>query len=290
MRWMPRTRGMALAALALVFTPLTLHAQGTGNAAGAPSQQVSTQPGAWESGTLRVCGDPDNLPLSNERREGLENRIAEVLARELGDTVAYTWWPQRRGFVRNTLRSRLCDVLIGVPAGFDPVAETKPMYRSTYVVVSRADRNLRISSLDDPALRGLKIGVHVIGEDYTNTPPAHALGARGIRVHGYSTFYNDEHRPEDIFDAVVRGDIDVAVVWGPLTGYYAKRASTPLSVVPLRDSIDASTGFPLAYDIGVGVRRSDRVLRERLDSALVHRRAEIEQLLRDSGVPVVARQ
>jgi quinoprotein dehydrogenase-associated probable ABC transporter substrate-binding protein len=244
---------------------------------------------ATETGTLKVCGDPDNLPLSNERREGLENRIAEVIASELRDTLAYTWWPQRRGFVRNTLRSRLCDVLIGVPAGFDPVAETQPLYRSTYVVVSRADRNLRIASFDDPALKQLKIGVHVIGEDYTNTPPAHALGARGIIVEGYSTFYNDEHRPEDIFEAIAAGEIDLAIVWGPLTGYFAKRSPVPLSIVPLRDSIDATTGFPMAFDIGIGVRRSDRALRERLDSALVRRRADIDRILRDYGVPVVAR-
>ena len=157
-------------------------------------------------------------------------------------------------------------------------------------MLSRADRNLRIDSLDDPALRGMKIGVHIIGEDYTNTPPAHALGARGIHVVGYSTFYNEEHRPEDIFNAVAKGDVDVAIVWGPLSGYFAQRSPVKLSIVPLRDSLDSATGFPMAYDIGIGVRRSDRALRERLDSALVRSRADIERILRDYGVPVIARQ
>jgi quinoprotein dehydrogenase-associated probable ABC transporter substrate-binding protein len=282
MRRNTRTRGATLTlALALLTAAAEGRAQGTSNGQLAPAAPAAAK------GALRVCADPDNLPISNERREGIENKIADLLARDLGDTVAYTWWPQRRGFVRNTLRSRLCDVIIGVPAGFDPVAETQPYYRSTYVVVTRADRNLRIASLDDPKLRGLKIGVNIIGEDYTNTPPAHALGARGIPVVGYSTFYNDENRPEDIINAVARGDIDVAIAWGPLAGYFAPRAPAPLTVVALPDTADSATGFPLAYDMAIGVRRSDRELRARLDSALVRNRVDIQRLLREYNVPLL---
>jgi mxaJ protein len=238
---------------------------------------------------LRVCADPDNLPFSNEKGEGFENKIAAVLAEELGASVSYVWWPQRRGFVRNTLRARDCDVLIGVPNGFDPVAATTPYYRSTYYFVTRADRKLRIASLDDPALRTLRIGVNLIGEDYTNPPPAHALGARGITVHkGYSTFYNAEQRPEDVINAVVKGEVDVAIVWGPLAGYFAGRQPVPLDLVAIPDSVDR-TGFPFAFDIALGVRRSDRELRAQLDSALVHRRADIDRILREYGVPVIAR-
>ena len=240
---------------------------------------------------LKVCADPDNLPFSNEKREGFENKLATLLAREIGDTgVAYTWWPHRRGFVRNTLRAKECDVLIGVPRGFDPVAETSPYYRSTYYFVTRTDRNFHFTSFDDPKLRGLKIAVNLIGEDYTNPPPAHALGKRGIPVVGYSTFYNAEQRPEDIIKAVANGDVDVALVWGPLAGYFAKRASAPLTLVPLADSVDDSTAFPLAYDIGVGVRRADKTLRAQLDSALTRRRSEILSILKEYDVPTIDRR
>ena len=261
------------------------------------SQQPQRQPSSdrpagadsSERGVLRVCGDPDNLPFSNEKREGFENQIAALLARELGDSLVYTWWPQRRGFVRNTLRARECDVILGVPGGFDPVLETKPYYRSTYYLVSRTDRKLRVASLDDPRLRKLKIAVNMIGEDYTNTPPAHALGARGIPVVGFSTFYNAEHRPEDIVNAVAKGNVDVAIVWGPLAGYFAKRAPVPLTLVPLPDSVDR-TGYPFAYDIAVGVRRSDKGLRARIEDVLDRKRAEIAKILEDYNVPLLARR
>jgi quinoprotein dehydrogenase-associated probable ABC transporter substrate-binding protein len=263
--------------LVLALAALPLAAQ-TGNVApvAAPAKPA-----------FRVCGDPDNLPFSNAKGEGFENRIAELIAAELGDTVTYTWWPQRRGFVRNTLRAKECDVLIGVPAGFDPVAETKPYYRSTYYIVTRADRKLGIKSLDDEKLRGLKVGVNVIGEDYTNTPPAHALGLRGITAVGFDTFYNAEHRPDDIIKAVASGKIDAAVVWGPLAGYFAKRSPTPLSLVALPDSVDR-TGYPFAYDIGMGVRRADKALKAQLDTILERKRPEIQRILDEYGVPKLA--
>jgi mxaJ protein len=253
-----------------------------------PQQQPSAGADPSQSGVLRVCGDPDNLPFSNQKQEGFENRIAALLARELGDTLVFTWWPQRRGFVRNTLRARECDVIVGVPGGFDPVLETKPYYRSTYYIVTRTDRKLRIASLDDPALRKLKIAVNLIGEDYTNPPPAHALGARGIPVVGYSTFYNAEHRPEDIVNAVADRKVDVAIVWGPLAGYFAKRASVPLTLVPLPDSVDR-TGYPFAYDIAVGVRRSDKALKARIEDVLDRKREEIGAILQEYNVPSFAR-
>jgi mxaJ protein len=253
-----------------------------------PQQQPSADADPSRSGVLRVCSDPDNLPFSNQKQEGFENRIAALLARELGDTLVYTWWPQRRGFVRNTLRARECDVIVGVPGGFDPVLETKPYYRSTYYLVTRTDRKLRIASLDDPALRKLKIAVNMIGEDYTNTPPAHALGARGIPAVGYSTFYNAETRPEDIVNAVADRKVDVAIVWGPLAGYFAKRASAPLTLVALPDSVDR-TGYPFAYDIGVGVRRSDKALKARIEDVLDRKREEIAAILQEYNVPSFAR-
>src|SRR5918995_717015 len=156
---------------------------------------------------LRVCADPNNLPFSNQRGEGFENRIAELVARELGATLRYAWWAQRRGFVRNTLREDLCDLIIGVPAGYDPVLTTRPYYRSTYVFVSRRDRRLALTSLDDPRLRTLRIGVHLMGDDGANAPPAHALARRSIiaNVSGYTIYgdYTEPNPPARLIDAVV---------------------------------------------------------------------------------------
>ena len=133
---------------------------------------------------LRVCADPNNLPFSNNRGEGFENRIAVLIARDLGTRVEYTWWAQRRGFVRNTLNAGSCDVILGVPTGYGMVRTTRPYYRSTYVFVTRRDRGLHISSLDDPALRTLRVGVHLIGDDYANSPAAHSLAPRARRSAG----------------------------------------------------------------------------------------------------------
>jgi quinoprotein dehydrogenase-associated probable ABC transporter substrate-binding protein len=236
---------------------------------------------------FRVCADPDNLPFSNERQEGFENRIAQFLAQEMQATLKYTWWPQRRGFLRNTLQARSCDVLIGVPKEYDPVFTTKPYYRSTYVFVYRQDRDRGVRSLDDTVLRHLKIAVNLVGDDYQNPPPAQALAARGVvgNLVGFGTFYNAEHRPEGIIDAVARGDVDIAIVWGPLAGYFAPRASVPLAIVPLPDSVDR-TGLPMAYDIAMGVRRSDRAaLGQQLNDIIARRQSEIARILDEYHVP-----
>ncbi|MGH7675537.1 MAG: substrate-binding domain-containing protein [Gemmatimonadales bacterium] len=236
---------------------------------------------------LRVCADPDNLPFSNERQEGFENKIAALVAGDLGAVVTYTWWPQRRGFIRNTLRARQCDLVMGVPKGFDPVLTTRAYYRSTYVIAYRQDRHLDIRSLDDTALRRLRIGVNLIGEDYENPPPAHALSVRGVTgLVGYSTFYGPEARPETIIQGLVNGDIDIAVVWGPLAGYFASRAATPLAVVALPDTVDRS-GLWFAYDMAMGVRRSDRELAAELDGVIERRQADIARILQEYHVPVL---
>lgn len=238
---------------------------------------------------LRVCADPDNLPFSNERQEGFENRIAQFLAQEMQATLKYTWWPQRRGFLRNTLTARSCDVVIGVPKEYDPVFTTKPYYRSTYVLVYRQDRDRGIRSLDDTVLRHLKIGVNLVGDDYENPPPAQALAARGVvgNLVGFGTFYGAEQRPEAIIGAVARGDVDIAIVWGPLAGYFVPREPVPLAIVPLADSVDRS-GLPMAYDIAMGVRRSDRaVLGKRLDDIISRRQAEITRILQEYHVPTL---
>jgi mxaJ protein len=236
---------------------------------------------------LRVCADPNNLPFSNQRGEGFENKIAERLARALHADLQYTWWAQRRGFLRNTLAAGACDVVIGVPAGLDAVAHTAPYYRSSYVFVTRAGRR-PIRSFDDPVLRHLRIGIPLVGDDGANPPPEQALARRGIvdNVVGF-TIYGDYARPDpplELVRAVARGEIDVAAAWGPTAGYFARRGGG-LTVTPVATAAEA--GVPFAFDITLGVRRRDEDLRRRLDQALRAERRAIARILADYGVPRV---
>lgn len=244
---------------------------------------------AWKDfKMLRVCGDPENMPFSDQKAQGFENKIADVIASALGDSVVYTWWPHRRGFVRNTLSAGECDVVMGVPAGYDPVQTTNPYYRSTYYIVTRSDRHLDIQSLDDPRLKTMKVGVGLIGDDYTNTPPAQALASHGVtkNVRGFSLFYDEDTHPQDIVNAVANGTIDVALVWGPVAGYFAKESSVPLNLVALPDS-DSASGVLFAYNVAIGVRHSDRDLKATLDSLLTQKRDTIQGILRAYNVPTV---
>ncbi len=240
-------------------------------------------------GVLRVCADPNNLPYSNEKREGFENKLAELVARDLGARVQYTWWAQRRGYVRNTLRAGKCDVLMGVPTGFDPVIITRPYYRSTYTFVTRRSAP-RVRSLDDPLLRTARVGVQMIGDDFANSPPATALTRRGIvrNVVGYSVLgdYREPNPPSRIVRAVEKGEVDVAIVWGPLAGYFARRSHVPLRVDPVSPEIDLPY-LPFVFDMAMGVRRRDTLFRAQLDGVLRRRQPDIDRLLADYGVPRV---
>ena len=248
------------------------------------------QPIARPAGVLRVCADPNNLPFSNQRLEGFENKIADLLAQDLGERVEYTWWAQRRGFFRNTLKAGMCDVVIGVPSGFEMALTTKPYYRSTYVFLSRKDRHLDVKSFDDPLLRKLRIGVQIIGDDQSNAPPAHALTRRNIveNVKGFTLYgdYSQDNPPARIVDAVAKGDIDLAIVWGPLAGYFAKQSRVPMDVVPVSPQIDQPF-LPFVFDIAMGVRRGDQELRDQLEQFLEKRRPEIDRILEDYRVPKV---
>jgi quinoprotein dehydrogenase-associated probable ABC transporter substrate-binding protein len=240
---------------------------------------------------LRVCADPNNLPFSNERGEGFENRLAEMLGRHLHRVVTYTWWPQRRGFIRNTLSAGKCDVVMGVPAEYELVRTTQPYYRSTYVFVTRRGTR-HIDSLDDPMLRRLRIGLHTIGDDYANVPPMQALANRGIiaNIHGYSIYgdYSQPNPPAALIAAVAHNEIDVAIAWGPLGGYFATREERPLMVTPLARGREGVLRF--AYDIAMGVRRGDEDLRSTLNMFITRQRRAIAALLREYGVPLVARR
>ena len=237
---------------------------------------------------LRVCADPNNLPFSNQQQQGFENRIAELVARDLNAKLSYVWWAQRRGFVRNTLNENQCDLLIGVPSSFERARTTIPYYRSTYVFVTRADRHLKIASFDDPQLRRLRIGVQLIGDDATNTPPAHALSKRNIisNVRGYSVYgdYRQPNPPARVIDAVARGDVDVSIAWGPLAGYFAQREPVRLEVTPVSPQIDLPF-LPFVFDISMGVRRGNDVLRDELNAIIARRRSAIDGILSEYGVP-----
>jgi quinoprotein dehydrogenase-associated probable ABC transporter substrate-binding protein len=231
---------------------------------------------------LRVCSDPNNLPFSNQNGQGFENKIAEVLAHDLDAKLDYQWWAQRKNFIDRTLKAGRCDVVMGLPSSFPNVLATRPYYRSSYVLVYRKD-GLRLSGLRDPALANLRIGIHVV--DANLAPPAQVLARRGIieNVKGYSLFgpYGEPNPPAKIIDAVRKNEIDVAIVWGPLGGYFGRG----LTVVPVADD-KTNPSVPLSYDISIAVRPSDAKLKARLQSAMDHRRTEIRRILASYGVPL----
>ncbi|MEA2462498.1 MAG: mxaJ protein [Acidobacteriota bacterium] len=239
---------------------------------------------------LRVCSDPNNLPFSNQQEQGFENRIAQLVARDLGTKVEYFWWAQRRGFVRNTLTANKCDVILGVPSSFELALTTRPYYRSTYVFVTRKDRKLDVRSFDDPRLKKLKIGVQMIGDDYASSPPAHALANRGIvrNVAGYSVYgdYTKESPPKRIVEAVAAGEVDVSAVWGPTAGYFIRKSRVPLVARAVSPEIDLPF-LPFVFDISMAVRRGDTALRDKLEAILDRRADEIDAILREYGVPRV---
>jgi mxaJ protein len=245
-----------------------------------------------EARTLRVCSDPNNLPFSNQREEGFENRIVRIVAEELGADVEYVWWAQRRGNVRETLNSGTCDLIPGVASSLEMLATTRPDYRSAYVVVVRDPALRDLSSFEDRRLTSLRLGVQLIGDDGNNTPPAHALTKRGIvtNVRGYPIYgdYSTSAPQSRIVEAVAAGEVDAAFVWGPTAGYFVKSQATPLSihiVSPLTDG----PGLPLVFDVSMGLRRADRALLREVEQALEKRATEITAVLASYGVPLIDR-
>jgi mxaJ protein len=240
---------------------------------------------------LTVCADPNNLPFSNRAGEGFENKIARLVAHDLHAGLSYVWWAQRRGYVRSTLKEAKCDLWPGVATGVENLAATQPYYRSTYVFVSRSSEPLQGMTLDDPRLKSLSVGVQMIGNDAMNTPPAHAIARRGVtqNVHGYTLYgdYGTPNPPARIVDAVAHGEVDVALVWGPLAGFFASRSTVPLRIEPITPALDAGV-LPMTYDIAMGVRRGESALREQVDAILGKRKNDIDAILRAYHVPIVA--
>ena len=229
---------------------------------------------------FRVCADPDNLPFSNRRGEGFGNKIAELLARSAGQPLVYYWWPTRRGFINKTLNAWECDVVLDVPTGYELTRTTQPYYCSRYVMVSRPGEHLPPSLFDEPRARSLRVGV------VERTPPLDLALQHKLDPVVYFTAYDYiGNYPGRIVDDVASGKLDVAFVWGPIGGYFARRQSVPLATAAIEESGDLSVR--LTFAVSFGVRRGDKARAERLE-ALMHEHAdEIAAILRDNGVPLV---
>lgn len=246
---------------------------------------------ALQAAELRVCADPNNLPFSNQQQQGFDNKIARLIAADLGKSVSFVWAPERgESFVRKTLLAHKCDVLMGIPSRLDEAAATEPYYRSTYVFLWRRARGLNVRSLNDPVLRKLRIGVHVVSDDGSNLPPAQALANRGMfrNMVTYS-IYGDMSKPNPpaaLIDAVKRGDIDMAIAWGPLAGYFAKSSKAPLEITPVSPQVDRPF-LPFTFAISMGVRPADEQLRMALNRAIERRKPEITHILQSYGVPLL---
>lgn len=232
---------------------------------------------------LRVCADPRNLPFSNERGDGFENRIADLFAKKLGKGLAYAFYPGATGFIRNTLNARRCDVVMGMPLGDDIVQPTNPYYRTAYVAAYAKDGALAgLDSLSDPRLKSAKIGV------VAGTPPVTYLALNGLlpQIKSYALVVDtryDSPTAEMMAD-LDRGAIDVALLWGPIAGYYALHAKTATAVTPL---VKETGGPKLVYRIAMGVRHSDQNWKRDLNKLISQNRAEIDAILRGYGVPLL---
>lgn len=243
--------------------------------------------------TFRVCQDPSNLPFSNLKGEGFENRIAELFASRLGWNVEYYSFPQRLGFIRNTLRFKLpgqdyaCDVVMGVPARYDQASPTRPYYRSTYALVlggklREVDSVERFLALPAGQRDRLRIGV------YDRSPGSAWLSKHGLVAQGvpYRMLNADpEHNPGQIIEKdVASGAIDAAIVWGPIAGFFVKRQpDAGLRVIPLA----SEPGVPLEFEIAMGVRQGEADWKTTLDRLIVENQAQIDAILREYGVPLV---
>ncbi|WP_394845994.1 quinoprotein dehydrogenase-associated putative ABC transporter substrate-binding protein [Pendulispora brunnea] len=237
---------------------------------------------------LRVCADPANLPMSNQEGQGYENRVAALVARELHAELAYTWWAQRRGFFRNTLNAGTCDVVMAVPSGLDMARTTRPYFRSTFAFVTRRSDSMDdLRSIDDPRLRTMRIGVPLAGDDGGNPAPVHALARRGIvdGLVGFSLWGEYRRELPSAVEALQRGEVDVAILWGPVAGWGAKRSAVPLNVVPVEEERDERV--PFAFSMSMAVRRKDVALARELDAVIERAGMQLTNILHDAGVPLL---
>jgi quinoprotein dehydrogenase-associated probable ABC transporter substrate-binding protein len=232
---------------------------------------------------LRVCADPRNLPFSNEKGEGFENKLAEFLATKLQKKIDYMYFPQATGFVRMTLGAHRCDVIMGFPQGDDLVQGTNPYYRTAYALVSKQNSGLDdVTTLEDARLKGKHIGI------VAGTPPATNMAVNGLMTNAKPYPLMIDTRVDSSAEAMIndlnKGDIDAAILWGPMAGFYAKNASPPLHVTPL---VKEKTGPQLVYRIGMGVRRADQNWKRLLNRLIQENQGEINRILSDYGLPLL---
>jgi len=232
---------------------------------------------------LRVCADPRNLPFSNEKGEGFENKLAEFFATKLQKKIDYMYFPQATGFVRMTLGAHRCDVIMGFPQGDDLVQGTNPYYRTAYALVSKPNSGLDdVTTLEDARLKGKHIGI------VAGTPPATNMAVNGLMTSAKPYPLMIDTRVDSSAEAMIndlnKGDIDAAILWGPMAGFYAKKASPPLHVTPL---VKEKTGPQLVYRIGMGVRRADQNWKRLLNRLIQENQGEINKILSDYGLPLL---
>ena len=248
---------------------------------------AAQRPAPMTPGVLRVCADPHNLPGSNTAGEGFENKLAELLAQTWNSKLEYVWWAAPRGMMR-MLNGMYCDVMLEIPTGFDMAGVTRPYYRTAYVIVQRKDASHKITGLDDPALKTMRIGVHLFAADGENTPPAMALSAHGVvgNLIGYPTTYaGGQFHPEDIIKAIIADTIDVAIVWGPIAGYFTKQLGADLLLTPVAD--DTLTRIPFAYSMGFATRNREHEFRDSLQRFLDTKGPAIRNILEQYGIPML---
>ena len=235
-----------------------------------------------DQNTLRVCADPNNLPFSNQSGEGFENKIAELLAEKLEVELAYTWFPQSIGFIRSTLGARMCDLVIGIVSTSELLQNTNPYYRSTYVLLQRADAEPEVTSLHDIALNDLRVGAVV------QTPPVSVLAREGLLDHLVPYKLTVDTRVESpgrqMVEDLAAGNIDVGVLWGPIAGYWAQKQSVPIRLLPLASEAEKER---LDFRITMGLRRNEPQWKNTLNELLTQNRAEIQKILLEYGVPLL---
>jgi quinoprotein dehydrogenase-associated probable ABC transporter substrate-binding protein len=231
---------------------------------------------------LKVCADPSNLPFSDEKKEGFENKIAELIGNELGLKVDYAWFPQVIGFVRNTLRAHLCDLVMGTVAGDEIMQTTNPYYFTTYVMFYRSDKDLAVEGMQDARLAGLRLGV------VAGTPPADLLVRHELMSHTKPYALTVDTRVESpthqMVQDVIDGTIDVGFLWGPIAGYFRRHDGLPLTLVPLKDEPGAAR---MEYHIAMGVRANEPEWRRTINAAILKRQKDMTAVLRDYGVPLL---
>ena len=232
---------------------------------------------------LRVCADPRNLPFSNEKGEGFENKLAELFAAKLQKKIDYTYYPQATGFVRMTLGAHRCDVIMGFPQGDDLVQGTNPYYRTAYALISKPGSALNdVTELNDARLKGKHIGI------VAGTPPATNMAVNGLMANAKPYPLMIDTRVDSSAEAMIgdlnKGDIDAAILWGPMAGFYAKKSDPALHVTPL---VKEKTGPQLVFRIGMGVRRADQNWKRLLNRLIQENQGEINKILVGYGVPLL---